>query len=228
MAFDIPYGPDPRHRLDIYLPDQTNSVPVLMFVSGGNWSEGSKEWVGHVGPTLNAYGIGVVAVDHRLQPDVGYKEQVADLAQAFAWIKDNIDSYGGNGSRVFVGGHSAGAHLISLLATDSRYLHAQQLNPMGIRGVVSVALALPGFDEESDPGRFVRMMSPPFLLLVGDSDDVAGVETTQHFHQQLTGGRVKATYDIIPGRDHYDIVHYIGEPDDPVTEHIAAWIHDRA
>ncbi|MCP4371129.1 MAG: alpha/beta hydrolase, partial [Deltaproteobacteria bacterium] len=98
----------PRHLLDIYLPKGVAGFPVLMFVSGGGWSSGSKDWVANLGPTFSAQGIGVVIVDHRLVPDVTYGQQVEDLARAFVWIKKNIATYGADSDQIIVGGHSSG------------------------------------------------------------------------------------------------------------------------
>lgn len=60
---------------------------------------------------------------------MSHPAHIQDVAAAFAWVKRNIRQHGGDSDRVIVIGHSAGAYLAALLATDSRYLAAHKLSP---------------------------------------------------------------------------------------------------
>lgn len=144
---DIAYyegdGADPvRHKLDLFLPRGQKDFPVLMFVHGGAWMIGDKSFFGRYsefGATLARQGIGVVLPNYRLSPAVQHPEHIKDVARAFAWTVKNVGKYGGRTDQLFVGGHSAGGHLSSLLATDDRYLKAEGLDLKAIRGVVSMS-----------------------------------------------------------------------------------------
>jgi acetyl esterase/lipase len=144
---NIPYfqggGADPvRHRLDLYLPEGRKDFPVIVFVHGGAWTLGDKSFFGW-GPDIGRYfarrGFGVVMPSYRLSPAVKHPEHVKDLARAVAWTVRHVTEYGGNPRELFLCGHSAGGHLVSLLATDPSYLKAEGLSPSLIRGVVSVS-----------------------------------------------------------------------------------------
>jgi acetyl esterase/lipase len=136
-------GADPvRHRLDLYLPEGKKNYPVLLLVHGGAWMLGDKSFFGW-GPDIGRYfagrGIGVVMPSYRLSPAVRHPEHVKDVARAFAWAAGHIAEYGGARQRLFLCGHSAGGHLVSLLATDPSYLQAEGLSLALIKGVISVS-----------------------------------------------------------------------------------------
>jgi acetyl esterase/lipase len=144
---NLRYGPakDPDaawHRLDLYLPKGKKSFPVIMFVHGGAWVIGDKDFLGwgaDIGRFFAQRGIGAVMPSYRLSPAVKHPEHVKDLAKAFAWVGQNITKYGGAADQLFLCGHSAGGHLVSLLATDPAYLKGAGVKPSAVKGVISVS-----------------------------------------------------------------------------------------
>lgn len=131
-----------RHRLDIYLPKGKKDYPVIIFVHGGAWMLGDKNFFGwgpDIGHHFAANGIGAVMPSYRLSPKVKHPEHIKDVARAVAWTYQNIEKYGGRKEQMFLCGHSAGGHLVSLLATDDTYLKAEKLSPAIIKGVISVS-----------------------------------------------------------------------------------------
>jgi acetyl esterase/lipase len=111
----------PRHHLDLYLPKNKTTFPVLHFVHGGYWMEGDRHlyaWLtglyGSMGIALAKQGVGVVVQSYRLVPEVGFAEQFKDINDGIRWTQSHIASYGGNPKRVFLMGHSAGGHLLAL------------------------------------------------------------------------------------------------------------------
>jgi acetyl esterase/lipase len=82
-------------------------------------------------------------VNYRLSPAVKHPEHVKDVARAFAWTRKHIKEYGGDPDRIFLCGHSAGGHLVSLLATNPTFLNDEHLklgddDRNAIRGVISI------------------------------------------------------------------------------------------
>lgn len=119
-----------RQKLDVFAPRRAERAPVVLFVHGGSWVGGDKNFFGlyrAVGRFLASNGVVGVLVNYRLSPAVRHPEPVKDVARAFAWARKNITRYGGDPDRVFVCGHSADAHLAALLATDDTYLKAPEL-----------------------------------------------------------------------------------------------------
>lgn len=131
-----------RHRADLFLPKDKKAFPVVVLVHGGAWLVGDNRCCGlysSVGEFLASQGIGVVMPNYRLSPTVQHPEHVRDVARAVAWTQRCIGEYGGNPDQLYLVGHSAGGHLVSLLATDESYLKAEGMPVERIKGVVSVS-----------------------------------------------------------------------------------------
>lgn len=145
---DLAYysGPDAdpvKHKLDLYLPEGKRDFPMIMFIHGGGWDQGDKRVTsdpyGDIGRRFAKKGVGVAAIDYRLSPQFKYPTHIQDVARAFAWLFNNLASYGGDPNRIFVMGHSAGGHLTALLATDERWLKEQGLSLKNIQGAIPVS-----------------------------------------------------------------------------------------
>ncbi len=112
---DIQYGPADRNLLDIFLADGANGKqPVLIFVHGGGFVAGNKSTPGspfYDNVPLWAARNGLVGVNitYRLAPQAPWPAGAEDVGLAVLWVADNIARYGGDPSRIFLFGHSAGA-----------------------------------------------------------------------------------------------------------------------
>jgi acetyl esterase/lipase len=142
---DIAYvagSSDEDQRLDIYRANGSpKAAPVLIYVHGGGWGRGDKRMAKSLAPPYAERGIVVVSLNYRLAPQNKYPTFLRDLAAAVRWIKDNIGRYGGDPDRLVLAGHSAGAHLVALLATDPQFLRAQGLPLTVFKAVVPVDTA---------------------------------------------------------------------------------------
>jgi acetyl esterase/lipase len=131
-----------RHRLDLFVPKDKKGYPVVVLVHGGGWTLGDKRCCGlytSVGQFLASQGIGVVIPNYRLAPWVRHPEPVKDVAQAVAWTREHIAEYGGDPRQLFLFGHSAGGHLVSLLATDESYLKAEGVTASDLKGIITAS-----------------------------------------------------------------------------------------
>lgn len=141
-VLDIRYSDEQTSRegslhLDVY-PASGNNLPVVIFVHGGGWFRGDKSNVDAKPAAFNARGYVFVSVNYRLLPEVDVLQQMKDVARAVWWVKQHIAQYGGDPSRMILMGHSAGAHLVALLATDETYLRAEGLSLADIQGVIAL------------------------------------------------------------------------------------------
>lgn len=112
--------------------DTTSRPPVLIFVHGGNWDSGKKEWYSFFGRNFARKGITTVVVGYTLSPEADYEEMTSQVAQAIQWTKNNISRYNGNPNQIFLTGHSAGGHLISLAVMNPKY----GIDPKDISGII--------------------------------------------------------------------------------------------
>lgn len=176
---DIPYGTDPRQKLDLYRPDQPNGKAVV-FLYGGSWDSGSKGDYLFVAQALASAGYAVSIPDYRLYPAVRFPAFVEDGAHAVRWSADRFSA-----DKVFVMGHSAGAHIALLLAANTHYLEAAGIERLELRGAIGLAgpydfLPLKSaklidiFGSADNPDieaiTFAKPPLPPILLIHGSAD----------------------------------------------------------
>jgi acetyl esterase/lipase len=131
-----------RHQLDLFLPRDKKDFPVVVLVHGGAWVMGDNRCCGlysAVGEFLASRGVGAVLPNYRLSPEVRHPEHARDVARAVAWTHRHIAEYGGQPDQLFLAGHSAGGHLVALLATDEQYLEAEGLKSTDLKGVIAVS-----------------------------------------------------------------------------------------
>jgi acetyl esterase/lipase len=241
--FDGAEKDKPKHQLDLYLPKDQKDFPVLFFVHGGAWIHGDKSFM-HLYSSIGRYyasqGIGVVVINYRLSPGVKHPEHIKDVARAFAWTVKNIEKYGGRPDQIFISGHSAGGHLVALLATDETYLKAEGVSVKNIKGVIPIsgvyeipAKTLPqvfGTDEEmckkASPTCNVKEGLPPFLIVYADKDlKYCDKEPAQAFYKALKDKGCDATICEIPESNHLMTLLSDSAPDGAVSKKVLAFIH---
>jgi acetyl esterase/lipase len=238
IAYRAGKDADPvKHKLDIYTPKGQKDFPVMMFVHGGSWKSGNKTMYAAVGSTFAKNGIGTVVINYRLTSstnNIKHPDHVKDVAAAFAWVHANIGKYGGRKDRIFISGHSAGGHLVSLLATDEQYLKEHKLSFSDIRGVMPISGAyeiipkFPYYDgpfgtgdegrKDASPISHVKANHPPFLICYGDKDFLTIDSMSENFCKKLTGCKCEASTLKIDSRSHFSIIIQLAvDSNDPCT-----------
>jgi len=222
------YGPEPRQRLDVYIPEGARDAPVVVFLYGGGWREGHRGGYRFVGQALSARGYVTVIPDYRLYPEVRFPAFVEDGAAALAWVHRHIAAYSGNPDRVYLMGHSAGAHIGALLALDRRHLAAVGGGPDWISAFVGLAGPydfLPfrsGFYRvifepeaqfpDSQPINFARAGAPPMLLMHGLRDAVVPARNTRDLAAALAAEGAEVRTVLYPRQSHVSIVAGLARP----------------
>jgi acetyl esterase/lipase len=185
----IAYGPQPRQRLDTYLPlDAAGPTPVVVFFYGGSWTRGERADYRFVGEALASNGIACVVADYRLSPQVHWREILADCAAATQWAQVHAAAMGAASDRVLVMGHSAGAYNAAMLALDARWLRSAGSSPRSLAGWIGIsgpydflpigdpetqqAFGWPDTPADSQPVVHVSAGAPPALLLAAGKDSV--------------------------------------------------------
>jgi len=259
---DIPYdqirGVAPNLlSLDIYAPAASTDCPVVVMIHGGGWHEGDKANRAVVeAKSRHFVGAGCVFVsaNYRLSPAVRHPEHVKDIAKALAWIHDHIADHGGDPNRMYVMGHSAGAHLAALVATDDHYLAALGKDLRILKGVIlldSAAYDIPRFINELGGARAMRETYenafgtdeeiwrdaspqahvkpgkhiPPFLIFHTGAR-LAGATLSKDLAESLRKAGTPAWAIHARDKDHRAISLDIGRPDDWVTNLIMKFLHD--
>lgn len=220
----IAFGPLERQRMDVWRPreEARAGLPVVVFFYGGSWQSGARADYAFVAAELAERGFVVVVPDYRLHPQAGFPAFVHDAAAAVALARRMAPGWGGDPRRVVLMGHSAGAHIATLLALDPRYLAEAGDSRDRLAGVVGIAgpydfLPFTGADiravfagaadlRETQPVNFADGRGPPMLLLHGEADRTVLPRNSASLARvtRAAGGEVVlATY---PGVGHVGIV----------------------
>lgn len=239
-VLELSYGPDRKHRLDLYLPRaRVTGAPVLIFLHGGSWTHGYKEWMGLMAPALVDLPAIFVAANYRLAPTHRFPAQLEDTLAILAWIGAEIEPHGGDPSRVFLGGHSAGGHLAAL-ATLRRDLWPRHGIPDGaVRACLPVSttfdyrgapedagsfLARPEDAHAASPIAYVEGNRVPFLIAYGGADFERAQRTSRAMAAALTRAGAAAREIEIPGADHFEMSLGLGDKEHPWTRAVRAWL----
>lgn len=136
---DLSYGSDEKQHYDVYLPANTKAAPLFVMVHGGGWRWGDKAMSRVVVNKAKHWlpqGFIFVSINNRLLPDADPLQQSEDVARALADIQNRAPSWGGDPAQIILAGHSAGAHLVDLLAADPSRAYALGAKPW--RGTLSL------------------------------------------------------------------------------------------
>lgn len=222
----IAYADGARKKLDIYSPEGAgDAAPVVMFIYGGGWRAGDRFEYEFVGRALAAQGFVAVIPDYRLFPEVRYPEFLEDNAQAVKWIEDNIADYGGDSTRFFIAGHSAGAYNAVMLSLDRSFLRDYGVT-MPIRAVAGIsgpynfypfeynevrdAFGSAPNPEGTQPVNLVTEEAPPMLLASGTTDPIVRVENSQALATRLKDQGIWVTEKYYDGFGHMEPVIALG------------------
>jgi acetyl esterase len=121
---DLPYGPDPRHRLDLYRPQASSSasLPAIVFLPGGGFIRGDKSDRENVGQYFARHGFVVAVANYRLAPAYRWPAGAQDASASFAWLRSEAPHYGVDAAVIYLVGESAGAAHVAA-ATLVRQFH---------------------------------------------------------------------------------------------------------
>lgn len=234
---DQSYGPDPRHRLDVFSPGAPGAGlgarPVLVFVHGGGFVGGDKTRPGaffydNIGQWAARSGLVGVNITYRLAPQHAFPAVVEDIATALAWVRANIASHGGDPARIVLMGQSAGAaHVGDYLAAHAAAPGvASAMLVSGVHDVASYpASPTTAAYHGTDPVKLAQRSAIPGLTRLTIPLFLASAELEPRpFQEQVArlnaalclAGRCPP-YLHMAGHNHFSTVFAIGSTDQELT-----------
>jgi acetyl esterase/lipase len=185
---NLSYGEGPRRSLDVYRRrDRPVGVPVVVHFHGGGFRSGNKSrearpLIGHLVSSGNV----CVSANYRLRPRVSHADQVADVRAAIEFVQSHAEEYGGDLSRLFLVGSSAGAYLAIDAVNDGA---------VGIAGLICRY----GYYGDLAPTRDL----PPMLVVHGENDLLVRASNVREFVERMRAGSAAAVeYVELPGAHH--------------------------
>jgi acetyl esterase/lipase len=215
----VEFAPDRGLALDVYRPQRSDGgAPIVVFYFGGSWQDGNRARYAFAGRALAARGMVAVLPDYRLYPAVRFPAFMEDAADAVAWTHANARRLGADPARLYVMGHSAGAQIAALLATDERWLARAGLPAGVLAGAIAVSgphdLRPEGYPDLEDlfgpraqwpqarPVEFVDGREPPFLLVHGTDDDTVWPTHSEELARRLRAVGVPVRLRLYDGMGH--------------------------
>ncbi len=223
--FDLAYGKHERQKLDVVWSVENTAAPVVVFFHGGSWRWGVKDFYREIGEEFAKHGVTCILADYRLYPEVRFPAFVEDAATVLKWTRDHVDRYNGDPSNIFLMGHSSGAHIISHLALDEKYLEAIGGDFSWIKGVVGMSCPYT-FQPSSEwmykdiffpladsplvlPISHVDGDEPPFLVLHGRHDYLVDVKQAEAFVKRIESKGGEVTHKIFNFHGHFSLTRRI-------------------
>lgn len=122
ISSTVVYGDHRRQQVDIYTPDDAvGDAPLVVFIHGGGWQIGNRGLVQAKPQHFKDHGYVFASAGYRLLPDAPVEQQAADIGAALKALRGQAQSGGFDPDKIVLMGHSAGAHLAALVATDPQY-----------------------------------------------------------------------------------------------------------
>ncbi|RYD50074.1 MAG: alpha/beta hydrolase, partial [Verrucomicrobiaceae bacterium] len=204
--------------LDLYCPTGVKGFPTVVFYHGGGLTGGKRE----IPEALKNRGWAVVGVSYRLSPKATHPAYIEDAAAALAWTFKNIESYGGDPSKIFVTGISAGGYLTSMIGLDKSYLASHGIDANRIAALIPVTGQMITHqtvrkEQGIEPSQFrptidkfgplyhIRKDAPPTLCITGGwgVDMLMRAEENLYFVSMMKLiGHKNIEHIVIEGADH--------------------------
>ncbi len=244
VELDAAYDPNEEQGLDLYFPadESAKRLPTLLFMHGGGWANGYKECMGFMAPAITCLPAIFVSVGYRLVPRAQFPDQPNDCWDALKWVYENIERYGGDPHRLFIGGHSSGGHLAALLTLQPDVALNKGLpedvikSCFPISGVFDIPSGNPvsvgGFLRSPDeaiiasPTHYVKGNRIPFFITVGEHNH----PFIRHHCDLMAPALERAVGPVkvmdVKGADHYEVHLQGGEIDGKGVTTVRRWMAD--
>jgi arylformamidase len=224
---ELRYGPEPLANMN-FRRAADRGQPLFVFIHGGYWRGRDKDDFGYVFTALESSRVNVAILNYDLCPTVSVGQISAQVRQAILWLHANAESLGFDQDKIYVAGHSAGAHLTAMILAQAP---AQFAIPDGmirqaylISGIYELSPVLKiSVNEEIrlqpedvhplSPINFPVAKKTIYSVIVGADEPKGWVEQSASFTEYLHQQGARATLSILPDRHHYSILQDMEAPD---------------
>ena len=220
-ASDVSYGSLARQAMDIYKADTPKAgSPVIVFIHGGSWSEGSKDIYKFLAEGFTKDGYDIAVPNYRLYPEAVYPAMLEDSAKAVAYIAAQYPD-----RPLVVMGHSAGAYNTLMVSLNKDYLAAESVSVCErIAGVISLAAPTgvyelkkeplitifpDRFQKDDAPLTYVNAPSPKLFVMNGGDDTTVGPKNAEQLAAKVKARGGKAELKIYDGVNHTEAVQFL-------------------
>jgi arylformamidase len=236
----VAYGPTPIEALDIYTTARA-SAPVMVFLHGGAWRAGDARSQAFAAEMFVNAGAHFVAPDFGLVMDIGLDGMAAQVRRAVAWVAANAASFGGDATRIYVGGHSSGSHLAAnVLVTDWAKAFAlpadlvkgglctsgmYDLKPVRLSARSSYVKFDDRIEHELSPIRHLARLRCPVVVAYGTNDSPEFQRQSREWAEALRAiGRLQALV-VGEGLNHFELPETLADPSSPLARAVLTMLN---
>ncbi|MGH7796789.1 MAG: alpha/beta hydrolase [Candidatus Binatia bacterium] len=228
---NVAYGSSPREMVDIYAADRPGGA-VLVYIHGGYWRSGNKEDNCNFVPTFAKRGATAVLVEYDLCPQVTVSDIVRQTRAAIAWTYKNIVRYGGNPSKLFVSGHSAGGHLTAMALahdwTKDGLPNDLIKGAVATSGVYDLEMVMkisvqeqvrmtPQCAKTNSPLLNPPRVQCPLIVAVGGDEPKGWQQMSHNYFQYCKESGMNVEYLVEPQANHYTLSEHLLDDTRPLT-----------
>ncbi len=223
----IAYGPSPVEGLDIYRTDRPRA-PLQVFLHGGAWRLLTRRESAFAAEAFVRAGAHFVAVDFAALPQVTLSTLVDQVRRAVAWLYRNAERIGADPERLYVTGHSSGAHLAAnVMTTDWPAAFGLPA------GVIKAGLCVSGIydlrpvrlgsrndytrltvesEQALSPQRHLGRLGCPLIVAAAERDTDEFCRQAREFAAEVTRAGGSARFVEASGLNHFDIIETLADP----------------
>jgi arylformamidase len=234
------YGKSEDEVLDIFAPADVRDAPVMIFIHGGAWIRSTKDDASFAAPVFTRRGAIYIAVNYSSLATVRMPDIAEQCRRAIEWAVRNASSYGGSPQRIFISGHSAGAHLSGcMLSTDWR---SRELEANPIRGalllsglyelrpvVLSSRRSYVHLDDDEvnalSPIRHLSRMSSPVTIVSADQDTPEFKRQSTVFADALAAMGLLNAHHVLFNANHFEEALQLGREGSVVVRSATAMMN---
>jgi arylformamidase len=216
-GLDVPYGPAPRQRFDLF-PGNSAAAPCLVFIHGGYWQRNTREDFACFAEGVLAHGWSMALPGYTLAPDATLTAIVGEISRALDWLAADGTKHGVGAGPILVSGWSAGGHLTAM-ALD----HPKVVAGLAISGVYELAPIRDTYLDEKLrlTDAEIAALSPlrlppvakPLAISFGTAELPALVEDSRNLHAYRMAADAPGPLLPIAGADHFTILEELRRPD---------------
>jgi arylformamidase len=226
------YGPTNADLIDVFAPASGRAAPALVLLHGGAWTRNTKDDVSYAAPTFMGRGAAYLAPDFGSLKAARLPQMVESCRAAVAWTVRNCDSFGGDSSRVFLAGHSSGAHLAACVLTTDWTAHGlprdairggflmsgmYDLYPVLLSSRSSFLHITSEEIGEFSPIRHLYRITCPIAVVSADEDSPEFKRQSNVFAEVLEGMGRLASRTVAFNANHFQEPERLADPDTEVS-----------
>ena len=235
-SLNCQYDEGEKNKLDLFRSGKPNA-PLYVFVHGGYWQGGDKDFYSFIADPFVKSGIDVAIIGYQLCPESSMTGIVNQIRTALIWLWKNSRDYAISKDRINISGHSAGGHITGMvLATDWQQISSDLPKNLVKTGIpisglyqleplrkTSIAEAL-GLDDAETMALSPHFLEPittaPILVILGEAETPAFHWQTDQFIEKWKLNEALVEYHSEPGADHFEVIERLAREDTQIFDRI--------